>query len=221
MIELSLNSIRTWRKTTIFCLFCLFSGCGGEAHKKAKIRQAVQDELKRYPEARLVDLYKFFFQGAFGPGHLINDANAASRFLQIELQQAEQFSALDWHAVGYDALFYRINLRLVHDGAIPFRDYLEAFLQSAATFDEPEPEAWRKEWHTIAKIISEMPLQMNGFRADSSWLEQQIEAGHLVVHHSEIFEERYHPHYRIIDREHFEQLFQRFLKSGQNRYKEE
>jgi hypothetical protein len=52
-----------------------------------RIEKAVINELKYYPEARLRDIYKNFFQDAFGPGHLIPDTTHAGNYLNYELQQ--------------------------------------------------------------------------------------------------------------------------------------
>lgn len=49
------------------------------------IKKAVLGELKHYPETQLRDIYKNFFQDAYGPGHLIPDSTHAGKYLDIEL----------------------------------------------------------------------------------------------------------------------------------------
>lgn len=196
----------------VACLLIGLSACEFGSSKKVKIHLAVQEELRRYPKATLIDLYKFFFQGAFGPGHLVKDRHAAQRFLQIELEQASHFSEVTWQPVGYTDDFYRLGLGLIRDGVIPQKQYLDAFLQSAADFTPPAADAWRAEWRRIIAVISEMALPIEQFRDDSLRLEQHLEAGLFAIHHSETFKKLYHPHYRVVDRERFEQLYPRYLR---------
>lgn len=56
--------------------FFVVSACFASDREK-QIRQFVCDELKYYPEAQLVDLYKNYFQDAYGSGHLITDTTTA------------------------------------------------------------------------------------------------------------------------------------------------
>ena len=50
-----------------------------------KIKNAVNVQMSLYPEARLQDLYKAFFQAEFGPEHIIADTLSAGRYLDSEL----------------------------------------------------------------------------------------------------------------------------------------
>ena len=45
--------------------------------------------LQRYPESTLIDIYKYFFQGRFGPEHLISDSLLTLNFLKDELKSEE------------------------------------------------------------------------------------------------------------------------------------
>ncbi|MFW6290620.1 MAG: hypothetical protein ACOC0R_06595, partial [Mariniphaga sp.] len=86
--------------------------------RNKKIEKAINIELTHYPEARLRDIYKNFFQDAFGPGHLIPDTARAGSYLNYELQQPIG-DTLKWQPVGAENDYYRINLSLVKDGVIP------------------------------------------------------------------------------------------------------
>jgi len=73
----------------ILLLFFVITGITSLAsEREQQIRQFVENELKRYPKARLQDLYKNYFQDAFGPGHLIPDTAAAGAYLDWELRQS-------------------------------------------------------------------------------------------------------------------------------------
>lgn len=184
---------------------------GTTASKSEKIQQAVERELELYPHSTLVDLYKSFFQGAFGPGHMIPDMDAARNYLQHELRQSTTFDTVLWQPVGYREQFYRINLKLVHDGHIPADTLLAAFVESANNVEPPPSEVWRAEWADIAAIIDRMALDLAEYISQKAQLDSLLAAGQVAVHHSEHFHAHYAPHYRIVSARHFEDLMRRFL----------
>ncbi|MBN2572179.1 MAG: hypothetical protein JXA68_08635, partial [Ignavibacteriales bacterium] len=60
--------------TKYFCLFLLLIisiNIKGQDSTEIKIKNAIESELKHFPEATLIDIYKNFFQDEFGPGHII------------------------------------------------------------------------------------------------------------------------------------------------------
>lgn len=197
------------RNQTLCSLFCIaisLLSCMEQNRRMAAIEQAVRAELQRYPEATLLDLYKFFFQGAFGPGHMIPNAEAARQYLEEELRTSTSFDTVRWQPVGYEGKFYRINLRLAHEGAIEPQKLLEVFVASANEAAPPSLEDWRKEWEEILKVIAGMSLTLANFEEDKSTIAQRFAEGKASGHHSETFERLYHPHYRVVDKKHFETL---------------
>ncbi len=76
----------------LFSIMFLVIGLGSFASDREKqIRRFVEEELKYYPEARLTDLYKNYFQDAYGPGHLIPDTIRAGAYLDWELGQPDMY----------------------------------------------------------------------------------------------------------------------------------
>lgn len=192
--------------TLIALLMC--AGCEDATHsaKRAAIEKAFAAEMQRYPEARLIDIYKFFFQGAFGPGHMIPDTAAARRYLARELAEAARFDSILWHPAGHQQEYHRFNLKAVRDGKIAFADLLEAFIESANATPAPAAAEWRKEWRAIMAVIEKHCKHFPDFEADRARLEEMLARGEFVAHHSAVFEEKYQPHYRVIHRRHFEKL---------------
>lgn len=167
---------------------------------------AVQQELKYHPEARLKDLYKFFFQGAFGPGHMIADTNRARRYLEAELSASTEFDTLLWQPVGSQNRFYRVNLKLIKDGRIQLNEFCAAFIASARATTGPDLDDWKMTWLFILEVIQGMQLDLPDWETDRAEIDSMLASGTVIGHHSEIFRRRYHPHYRLVDRVHFEQL---------------
>jgi hypothetical protein len=165
--------------------------------QNARIEKAIISELKYYPEARLRDIYKNFFQDAFGPGHLIPDTTRAGNYLNYELQQPIG-DTLIWQAIGPENDYYRINLQLVTEGILPRSVLLEAMVESAPLARNPDMETWKKEWETAMNVMEKMNLQIPGFENDKKEIEALLERGKYVMHHSEHYNKTYQRHYRII-----------------------
>lgn len=112
-----------------FCLSLFLSSCCNE--DKTLIRAAVDNQMKNFPESTLQDLYKFFFQDYFGPGHIVSDSVAARNYLIWELKKMGDDSAvLLYESTGYKNNFVRVSLDVVRDSIVPFDVYLSAFLRS-------------------------------------------------------------------------------------------
>ncbi len=175
--------------------------------KKESIIRTIQEELTLHPKATLLDIYKNFFQGRFGPGHMISDLDAATNYLTRELQNATEFDSVLWQAVGYEERYYRVNLSLVHDGKIGVQDLITAFTKSANSLEHPSLESWKNEWNSILKIIEQMNITLPNFEKDKFRLSENLKSGIIVGHHSSIFQKNYHPHYRIVSRSYFDTLY--------------
>lgn len=63
---------------------------------------------------------------------------------------------------------------------------------------------WQKEWQRIESIIRSMELSLPDYDADCKEIEDRLDRGEYVGHHSKVFEESYSSHYRIISRQIFE-----------------
>ena len=204
-MQISCGIVLALALTNVLCGIA-FTGCNRSQQKQEAIRESVKQELQRYPRATLIDLYKFFFQGACGPGHLIQDREAALRYLERELQDSTITAAVLWQQVGYQNQYYRLGLALVKRGALSQAELFEAFVQSANAAATPSLEEWRQEWQIILRVIEDMQLALPGFEQDKTTLNEMLSRGKMVVHHSEIFASLYHPHYRIVSKSQFEKL---------------
>ena len=192
------------------CLF-LLSGTLMASDREKQIIQFIDNELKYYPEAHLADLYKNYFQDAYGSGHIIEDTTQAGKYLDWELQQTDWIDTLSYQALGINHDYYRINLRLVKDGIIPRDTLLQALLKSAKLARNPDLESWKKEWNEVLALIKKIKPNLPGMEADEKLIEQVFSEGDVVMHHSKQYEETYHPHYRIVHRTVFERWKGKYL----------
>ncbi|MBN1927264.1 MAG: hypothetical protein JW798_15630 [Prolixibacteraceae bacterium] len=183
----------------------LFSACSKiSPDREEQIRQFINDELKYYPEARLADLYKNYFQDAFGPGHLIPDTSVAGAYLDSELKNAVWGDTLLWQALGVNHDYYRINLSLVKNGKLPRNMLLEGMAESEPLARKPNIEDWKNEWDEVMLVIKKMKLDLPDMQADEKRINEIFEKGNIVMHHSDHYAEKYNPHYRVVHRSVFE-----------------
>jgi hypothetical protein len=180
--------------------FMLFLACSD--HFKNAVEESVLQQLDIYPESRLQDLYKNFFQDRFGPGHLISDTATASEYLRSELAAYAKVSQKPLvEQIGWEKNFYRVSTDAVKMDLLPFSVYLDAFVESANTTKETSIVEWEAEWQKILAVIERMNLNLPNFNTDKIKIQKRIDSGEFAIHHSTSFEAAYQPHYRIIKKE--------------------
>ena len=157
--------------------------------------------LRKYPDTSLQDVYKSCFQDYFGPAHAIASRDMARKYIEQELNSAVCDDTCYYEPCGWRGNYYRVGLSAVAD--------------SLLTLDELADERWVNEWNRTLKIVRDVvkenasrisrnsPL-MRDFTADSTAIADMLAQGKYVVHHSDRYNELYHPHYRIVSRDIFE-----------------
>lgn len=168
--------------------------------------------LERYPEATLQDIYKGSFQDAFGPAHLLTNRQAVENYIKHEMETAETLEGEDYVPCGWQGNFYQVNLKVIQDGRVSMDDFVNAFMASANGIDTTLTQAWLKEWEQLQQAVRSVSPNLQGFAEDSTLLADLLKQGKYVVHHSRKFNEHYHPHYRIIRKDLFEETILPKLK---------
>lgn len=185
--------------TTI--LFCLVS-CQKETDK---MQAYAENFFKQYPEATLQDIYKGSFQDVFGPAHMLTDHDTVKRYIIRELEGADVLEGAYYEPCGWQGNFYRINLKAIKDQKITADELTDAFMASANGIDTTLTQTFITEWLQFQQIIRKTIPSLQNFTEDSTLLAKLLEEGNYVVHHSHAFNEHYHPHYRIIRKDIFEE----------------
>lgn len=184
--------------------------CSSEDPMTRQIKAAVSAQMKQYPESTLKDLYKNFFQDAFGPGHLMSTSSDArtnmAAYISSECREVVEDNSPCplYESTGYVGRFYRVNLSAVEDGTIPFDVFLDAFVRSAEQFTLPPIDEWKVEWEKIESIIVSLNLNLPDFEKDSEGIHNLLTSGEYASHHSESYQNAYKPHYRLIEKSIFE-----------------
>ena len=182
-------------------IFVLLSSCR-QKEQTPTLRAVIEQQIATYPESRLQDVYKSFYQDHFGPGHMITDTESVRRYLYMELSENDVSSPIYYEPTGCEGRFVRVFLSSVADSLISADELTSAFVRSANEFQEPQSE-WITEWREIVRAIHDNRVFINGFEADEPELTKAAQSNQ-AVHHSSAYNAAYHPHYRIVRRDIFE-----------------
>lgn len=174
-------------------------------HPQASPEAFVRGYFEKYPEATLQDIYKGSFQDVFGPAHILTDRQAVIRYIESELKTSTSFEEDDYQPCGWQGNFYQVNLKVIADGRVPMDVFVDAFIASANGIDTTLTPAFVKDWQELQQAVRTVRPQLENYREDSTLLAHLLKEGKYVVHHSRKFNEHYHPHYRIIRRDLFEE----------------
>ena len=175
-------------------------------------REAIERQIKLYPETRVQDIYKSFCQDNLGPGHMIPNPEAARAYLESELKGYQldldsakyEIPAERYVSVGDLGNYVRVDLSVVLDSLVDEETLLSAFTRSANEGKTLSEEEWKAKWASVAAVIRKDFPTLPDSESELAAIDSLMAEGHFILHHSPIFEETYHPHYRIVARDIFE-----------------
>ena len=198
-----MNTTKALLSILISFVFLLLAGCA-ETNRQSR-EDFVRTYLQKYPEATLQDIYKGSFQDVFGPAHLLTNREAVKNYILKELEHAQTLEGEYYTPCGWQGNFYQVNLSAVQEGKIAIDELVDAFMESARDIDTTLTQAWIDEWKLLQQIVRSVSPDLPGFEEDSTLLAHLLKQGKYVVHHSRKFNQHYHPHYRIIRKDLFEE----------------
>lgn len=194
-------------------IMAVLMAAGCSSVDKEAVEAAIRRQVTMYPATTLQDVYKSFYQEAFGPGHIIEDEYSAAAYFHQEtsLSTEEPYGGYLYEPTGAHGGYYRVNLYAVNSGALPANLLLSAFLRSAEPVTEEGVKAWKKTWRKVARIARDFDLP--GYEADKDVLEAILasDSPDKAVHHSDAYNAAYDPHYRIVRKDIFEQEVRPYL----------
>ena len=172
------------------------------------------EQIENHPNQTLQDVYKSCYQDEYGPGHLISNESSAINSLLQEINTIEKDYApiTLFERTGIYGNYLRVDLTLVRDGIIPFFVLFRALTISATIGGQKSDENWSSIWSEIVEGIKREGLKFEHFEEDLANLDTISKSEDKVVHHSEMYENVYHPHYRIIEKNAFEKFIKPFIK---------
>ena len=174
----------------------------------------VSRQMETYPQSRLIDIYKSCFQDYMGAEHLVTDRQKVKAYLDEELNTTTLDDLLPWlyEPCGAEGNYVRVSIRTVKEGIISADLLLNAFIQSANLGNRPSVESWCNRWHEYLEVIDTMNLNYPNYTADKLFIDSILSVGKYAISHSPEYREAYHPHYRIVERNIFEQEILTLIK---------
>ena len=171
------------------------------------------EQIKNHPNQTLQDVYKSCYQDNYGPGHLIANESSAINSLFNEINSIEKdYKPITlFEQTGIYGNYLRVDLTLVRDGIIPFFVLFRALTISATIGGQKSDENWSLIWSEIVEEIKLAGLTFQNFEEDLENLDKISKSEDKVVHHSKMYEDVYHPHYRIIEKDAFEKFIKPFI----------
>ena len=168
------------------------------------IKKAILQLVADYPEATLQDVYKSFYQAHFGPEHFISDTASVHQYLiyEIEVAKTDIVPAPYYEPTGANGEYIRVHLRCVAEGKVSAETLFHAFIDSKRNRCNAIP--WVTEWQKIIETIDRMDLPSLADEELRKTLDEYAQIDQ-AVRHSEQYRQAYHPHYRIVRKDIFEQ----------------
>ena len=202
-------------RTLVFGILSVFALTGSALTRNDSIRSALEYQLEHYPASQYRDVYKNFMQDYFGPGHILNDTVAAGKYLRYELDNSEKFDGPDFEPTGFEGNFYRVNLRLIKNGTVPYDIFFYSFVKSVQGITPRDAETWMKIWNQIDNEIQSVGWTFENEAQDRTALAEQFNQGNYIVHHSNAFNDANNFHYRIISKDRFNSDIHPFIKENE------
>lgn len=176
----------------------------------------LSEYMKRYPEAQLVDVYKYCFQDVYGPGHLIKDSVACAKAIaeEVELVDVSDKRFPEWEYAGIEGNYVRVNLSVIMDGRVPLSRFVEMLMRGAKV---PKPMPlydWQGNWLKLQTILRNLEQKPHHFEEDAAAIQALLDKGQYAAHHSLRFNQAYGPHYRLIRKDIFEKEMLPLINAG-------
>ena len=140
---------------------------------------------------------------------MIPNVENARNYLMSEMEQASENSGAYYEPTGSGGKYIRVYLNAVADGKISAEQLLDAFVESANHVAH-RTDKWSEQWSKIVNVIEKKQLPVAASDELKQWLKECSEQEE-AVHHSEAYNQVYRPHYRIVERNIFEQQLKRYL----------
>jgi hypothetical protein len=185
-----------------------FVGCNN--NHEEEIKKALEHQLSVYPESRLQDIYKNFYQDCFGTGHAISDTSFVIKYLEEELLYEDTICTPLVEPLGWRNNFVRVSNDMVKQGKLTSAQLAHAFIESASLVKEEEMQQWTQEWHTIVSLIAKNNMQIIDFENDMKIIDSLLTLDpRVAMHHSRTFNQHYRPHYRVVEKAVYDKMMQK------------
>lgn len=162
------------------------------------VGELLGQHLARYPAMQLQDIYKLLHQAALGPGHAVQNGDAARVQLANEVSALTPFAGEPLsEVISPDGKLARIHLRAYLGAGGDLDALADAFLRSAREV-AASPDKLKKFCACLGDLAAAGGIPFSRVET-AAYFEQIAQQHYPVVHHSSAFRDAYHPAYRVIN----------------------
>jgi hypothetical protein len=155
-------------------------------------------EFVLYPKATLIDYYKLFYQGTFGPGHIIADKQTAYEFLVKETTESRNTEIPFVQDISFINPYCRVSLEIIDKKLIDIDEFFDLLLESCDVQNVISPIEWNEAWIDIENILFQILPKLNEPEIVKKLHDSLYGDKFPLFRHSEVFRGIYKPHYRLI-----------------------
>lgn len=165
------------------------------------LRDVLLTHYNRYPQMKIEDYVKLIYQQTFGPAHFSKKVDYVHilSYLIKELQDC----VLTFHSPIVESIgnqYYRVSLQAICKSELTVHELTDMFIKSM----EKEPEvtdfmkqAFLKKLDILLEMIKKHEIPLD-YQETTTWIQVYVKKGIMPTHHSEHYQQAYHPMYRII-----------------------
>ncbi|HNX00926.1 MAG TPA: hypothetical protein PLE74_11995 [Candidatus Cloacimonadota bacterium] len=155
-------------------------------------------EFVLYPKATLIDYYKLFYQGTFGPGHIIENREIAYKALVQEIKGSSQSELPFVQDISFLNPYCRVSLEVLEKKMIGEETFMDMLMESCKVLRPITAIEWNEAWQEIEEILFQILPKLYDKKLVKMLHDEMYGDKIPLFRHSELFRETYKPHYRLI-----------------------
>ncbi len=164
-------------------------------------KSIILEQYLRYPKMEMQDFIKMIYQNSFGPKHMRTNPSleTTKKYIEEELKNTIEYPAT--HQIEYIGNdYYRVSLLVINHGLMTVDQFSDAFYQSmidSPIIDDENINFFITQLKMICEMVEEKEIDLD-VKDCELLIEEYLDLGIRPMHHTDIFKENYHPHYRVI-----------------------
>lgn len=173
------------------------------------LKEVVLNHYKKYPLMQIKDFIKLFYQNSFGPLHMSANAGVddLAKYIEDELEYLIEPSLSNQvESIGND--YYRLDLHMVKDAVVTVKDLADMFYQSilsSPSMEDDDIDLFTKQLEMLRYLVLENQIALNIDDVDE-YIDTYLYEGIRPLHHSQVYKDNYHPHYRVIQKKYMTEI---------------
>jgi hypothetical protein len=155
----------------------------------------LEQHLEKYPLMQIEDKIKLLMQASLGPAHLVNDKEKVKTRILAEYESIKELD-YEYELIEYISDKYvRVYLKPYFEKFNSFNNLIDAFYKSCDNVSD---------LYYFEKDL----MQLRDVETDENKhaIDDYFYSGDILISHSKIYKEAYHPHYLVINKKYLNLL---------------